>query len=191
MAQRSPLSSRPLDLLYFLFFLIHIPATLLLDCQALYPESAVPTSIKALPRIYLDVSADPLIAGVFGHAPGDFTWFKMFLYLEAFFQLPIFVLGAVKLWQDSPSIYPLLVIYGASTATTVLPCLTVLLLTPITSPETIAAGIHSVTSFQRILLLSSYIPFLLIPLLIAVDMAFRLSKLVKAGEAVKAKKKNT
>ncbi|KAI6160693.1 transmembrane protein 6/97 [Pisolithus thermaeus] len=191
MAQRRPLSSRPLDLLYFSFFLIHIPATLLLDCQALYPAWIVPSSIKALPSIYLDFSSDPLIAGAFGHVSGDFVWFKLFLYLEAFFQLPVFVLGAFKLWQDSPSIYPLLVIYGASTATTVVPCLAVLLSTPTTSPETIAAGIHSVTSFQQILLLSSYIPFLLVPLLITVDMAFRLSKFVKAGTAAKAKKKNT
>ncbi|KAI6141748.1 transmembrane protein 6/97 [Pisolithus tinctorius] len=191
MAQRRPLRSRPLDLLYFSFFLIHIPATLLLDCQALYPKWAVPSPIKALPIIYLSFSSDPLIAGVFGYAPGDFAWFKLFLYLEAFFQLPIFVLGAFKLWQDSPSIYPLLIMYGASTATTVLPCLALLLSTPTTSPATVAAGIHSVTSFQRILLLSSYIPFLVIPLLIAVDMAFRLSKLVKVGTATEAKKKNT
>ncbi|KAL4067390.1 transmembrane protein 6/97 [Scleroderma yunnanense] len=183
------LSSRPLDLLYFSFFLIHIPATLLLDCQAIYPPWAIPTTLQSLPRMYLDFSADPLIAGVLGYAPGDFNWFRSFLYVEAFFQLPVFVLGAFKLWQDSPSIYPLLLIYGASTTTTVLPCLVVLFTTPVTSAETIAAGIHSITPFQQLLLLSSYVPFLLVPLLMTVDMAFRLSKLVQTGTGVAAKKK--
>ncbi|KIM62890.1 hypothetical protein SCLCIDRAFT_1214690 [Scleroderma citrinum Foug A] len=188
MATRKPLSSRPLDLFYFTFFLIHIPATLLLDCQTVFPTWAIPTLLRPLPRMYIDYHADPLIAGVLGYITGDFTWFKTFLYVEVFFQLPVFVIGALKLWQGSPSIYPLLLIYGASTATAVLPCLAVLLKTPITSAETIAAGIHSITPFQQRLLLWSYTPFLLIPLLIAVDMACRLSNLIQTG-TVSAKKK--
>ena len=129
----------------------------------------------------------------------------LLIHPHSFFQLPVFVIGALKLWQGtsvavhtslhqshlligSPSIYPLLLIYGASTATAVLPCLAVLLKTPITSAETIAAGIHSITPFQQRLLLWSYTPFLLIPLLIAVDMACRLSNLIQTG-TVSAKKK--
>jgi len=119
-------------------------------------------------------------------------------YPHSFFQLPVFVIGALKLWQGrsaavntscinltcflligSPSIYPLLLMYGASTATAVLPCLAALVKTPITSAETIAAGIHSITPSQQRLLLWSYVPFLLIPLLITVDMAHRLSNLIR------------
>ena len=91
----------------------------------------------------------------------------------------------------SSSIYPLLLIYGASTTMTVLPCLVVLLSTPITNVETIAAGIHSITPFQQLLLLSSYLPFLLIPLLMTVDMAFRLSNLVPIRTITAAKQKAT
>ncbi|KAG6326814.1 hypothetical protein ID866_12275, partial [Astraeus odoratus] len=107
------------------------------------------------------------------------------------FQLPVFFIGAYKLWKDSPSVYPLLLFYGASTATTVLPCLATLFATPITSAETMAAGVPPFTSFQQLLLLSSYFPFLLIPLMMAVDMAFRLSKFVQAGTLAAAKKKAT
>ncbi|KAG7091790.1 hypothetical protein E1B28_008194 [Marasmius oreades] len=39
------------------------------------------------------------------------------------FQVPAFVLGIHGLLKKSPKIYPLLCLYGASTATTTLPCL--------------------------------------------------------------------
>lgn len=91
---------------------------------------------------------------------------------------------------DSRSIYLLMLVYGASTATTTLPCLTVLLSTPVTSVQTIAAGIQSITVFQYFLLLSSYIPFFLLPLFMTVDMALRVAKLLQAGVAATAGKKH-
>lgn len=117
---------------------------------------------------------------------------------DSFFQVPVFILGIRGLWKgkktyyiifsvpadlrlDSCAIYLLLLIYGASTSTTLLPCLAVLLGTPITSPETIAANVISVTWSQKQLLLTSYIPFLILPLLMTVDMALRISKLVQIG----------
>lgn len=90
-----------------------------------------------------------------------------------------------RLIIGSRSIYVLLLIYGASTATTTLPCLAVVLTTPITSAETIAASIASVTAQQRFSLLASYIPFFLLPLLISVDMAFRILHLIREGERAK------
>lgn len=93
-------------------------------------------------------------------------------------------------FTDSRSIYLLLLVYGASTATTTLPCLTVLLSTPITSAQAIAAGVYSITESQRLLLLSSYLPFFLIPLFMALDMTVRVAKLQRAGLMVEAGKKN-
>jgi hypothetical protein len=81
----------------------------------------------------------------------------------------------------SRSIYILLLIYAASTATTTLPCLAIILQTPLTSAETIAKGVVSVTPEQRMLLLTSYLPYVCIPLLMVVDMAGRVMKLVTAG----------
>ena len=74
-----------------------------------------------------------------------------------------------------------MLLYGASTATTTLPCVAVLFQTPETTALTIAKGIASVTPEQRVLLLSSYIPFLLVPLIMAIDMAYRILDLVKVG----------
>ncbi len=82
---------------------------------------------------------------------------------------------------DSPGIYSLLALYGASTATTTLACIAMIIDTPLTSAATFAQKVLSITSEQRVLLLSSYVPFFIIPLCIGVDMAFRLHKLASAG----------
>ncbi|KAF8500516.1 transmembrane protein 6/97 [Gautieria morchelliformis] len=177
---RRPLKSRPLDLIYFTFFLIHIPATLLIDVQALYPQSLVPEFTKKFISFYVSMSGDPLIAGA-NHFYGSdhvFTWFRSFLWLEILFQFPVFVLGARALWKDSPAIYLLLLVYGASTATTTLPCLTTVLAVPTAEDARAAVTTVAVTDAQRLLLLSSYVPFLLVPLIMTLDMAWRVSKMI-------------
>lgn len=83
--------------------------------------------------------------------------------------------------SDSPSIYGLLALYGASTCTTTLACIVTVIDTPTTSAATIAQMVISITPEQRVLLLCSYVPFFIIPLWIAVDMALRLQKLASAG----------
>ena len=89
----------------------------------------------------------------------------------------------------SKSIYILLLIYAASTTTTVIPCVAILLNTPVS--ENPVPGIISVTASQRQLLLSSYVPFLLLPLLMTVDMAFRILALVRTGLAAQNKVKRS
>lgn len=197
-----------------------------MDLQALYPAQLLPNFITQLPKLYIELSGDPLIGGAMGF-PGfgdraSFTWFISFLNLElcVLFHLTRCAPSLIDLsassrfqcsfWEhmvcgkvsslsfyaslshissDSRAIYLPLLLYGASTSTTTLPCLAVLFTTPITSPDTIAAGIVSVTWFQKQLLLGSYIPFLLLPFVIAADMTLRVSELVVAGiraqEAIK------
>ncbi len=128
----------------------------------------------------------------------------------SFFQVPVFVIG---LWRgeylsnqlpkfkfgrprSSPapsapvgttSIYVLLLIYAASTTTTTVPCLAVILSTPV-SPTPLSVGL-SVTSEQRLLLLSSYIPFFLVPLVMTFDMASRVQKLINSGREAQKEKR--
>ncbi|CCM04167.1 uncharacterized protein FIBRA_06329 [Fibroporia radiculosa] len=182
---KKSLVSRPLDLLYFSFFAMHATATILMDLQVIYPPSLVPPFMKALTDFYISNYGDPLIGGVMGllGRKEDFVWFHTFVMVEAFFQLPVFFIGMRGLWKDSRSIYVLLLVYATSATITALPCVTVLLATPFTSPETIAANIVSITPAQRTMLLSSYIPFFLLPLLMVVDLSFRVLKLVNAGVA--------
>ncbi|KAF9563905.1 hypothetical protein CPC08DRAFT_816257 [Agrocybe pediades] len=183
----TPLKTRPLDLLYFLFFAMHLPATLLIDLQYIYPTQLVPNILKSLVSFYVDMSRDPLIGGINGFFFKDdnthMTWFKTFIVLEAVFQVPVFVLGLRGLYKGSKSIYPLLAVYAASSATTTLACLTTVLTTPELTPELLARGAVAVSDSQRFLLLSSYVPFFLIPLIMAVDMTTRVTRLVKKGVA--------
>lgn len=82
-----------------------------------------------------------------------------------------------------------MLVYGASTATTTLPCLVVLFSTLITSAQTIATGVQSITEFQCFLLLPSYLPFFLVPMFMAVDMAVRIAKLLQAVAVTAERKK--
>jgi len=139
------------------------------------------------------MSGDPLIGGAMGifNNGSELAWFKSFIYLEALFQLPVFVIGAHGLWRDSRGIYGLLVLYGASTCTTTLACIAAVLDTPAASAVTIAQNIVSITSEQRAMLLFSYVPFCVIPLVLAVDMALRLQKLASVGiRALESSKKD-
>ncbi|KAF5316072.1 hypothetical protein D9619_006374 [Psilocybe cf. subviscida] len=189
---RVPLAQRPVDLLYFSFFAIHTFATLVVDLQYLYPADLIPGPMRDLMSYYVATYGDPLIGGLLG-AFGDNThlaWFKSFLYLEAFFQLPIFIVGLQALYNGSRGIYPLLAVYGASSATTTLACVMTVLAAP--SDTGVAAAkslVTSVTETQRIMLLSSYIPFLIVPLFMAVDMTVRTTKLVQKAVRLEDERK--
>ncbi|KAK0217780.1 transmembrane protein 6/97, partial [Armillaria fumosa] len=189
-----PLHARPLDLVYFTFFLAsiatphvqcHIPASLLMDFQGLlYPNTYFPW----IPEWYIEFSGDPLIGGLVRREEG-LVWFKCFLVLELLFQFPVFLLGMRGLWKgayfppmplrhtDSPagsrSIYILILFYGASTATTTLPCILHVI------------GTDELATGQMWMLLSSYIPFFLLPLGMAVDMAFRIYGIMEKGSVDK------
>ncbi|KAJ3806545.1 transmembrane protein 6/97 [Lentinula lateritia] len=167
---RIPLTSRPLDFVYFCFFLNHIPASILLDFQKFYPKAYVPTLILRMRQWWINISADPLVAAAARGDDllhGELVWFGCFAWLELLFQFPVFILGMRGLWNGSRSIYVLMLAYGASTATTVLPCIVYFL-----------QERHNMTSSQRLMLLSSYVPFFLVPLLMAVDMGFRVYNIV-------------
>ena len=94
------------------------------------------------------------------------------------------LLKKIKLLTRNPhsgsrTIYPLLALYASSTATTTLACVFQVLQTPETTSETLAQNLISITADQRLMILSSYIPFFLIPFIMAVDMGMRTYELVK------------
>jgi len=151
---------------YFAFLLVHIPATVLLDVQAISPQHLIPKVLRDASDWYIDFSADPLVSGAF-HGGPEFNWFRAFLYLEAFFQLPIFFLAARALYAGPPKLstyYPLMLAYSASSCTTTFGCLAVLWTST------------GLTQFQMSLLLASYVPFFLVPFGMAIDMTLRLTK---------------
>jgi hypothetical protein len=106
MAQ-TPLTSRPLDLVYFGFFVVrflnltglqltpkqsHIFASLCIDFQAIYPPALVPGFLRTFAQWYIHTSNDPFIGGMLGNDP--LIWFKSFLCLEVY----------VRRWSIRPSL---------------------------------------------------------------------------------------
>jgi hypothetical protein len=91
----------------------------------------------------------------------------------------------------------LLIVYGASTSTTLLPCI-YHLLSPLTpspahfspkNPFTLSSLLNSTPSrqgelsnLQLAVLLSSYIPFFLLPFGMTIDMSRRVGKVLRAQE---------
>jgi len=148
--------------------------------QAIYPKSITPQFMTEIIKSYIAMSGDPVIAGANNFYGSDyvFTWIRSFLWIELFFQFPMFFFGARGLWRDSSSIYLPILIYAVLTTTTTLPCLTTVLAVPATVDARIAQETVAVTDAQRLLLLSSYVPFLVIPLIMTVDMAMRISKMI-------------
>ncbi|KAM0787650.1 hypothetical protein ACM66B_003714 [Microbotryomycetes sp. NB124-2] len=161
------MKARTRDFVYIAFLVVHIPATLLVDLHALPGTSnIVPRSW----RIVYDIAHkdDPLLQAA---SSPMFAWFQSFLLLELVFQLPTFFVGAWALWQNKRTIYPLLTIYGASTATTTLACLATLLQLP---------GLGR----QRLIeLLAMYVPFMLVPLCMAVDFGARTTAIIRRVDA--------
>ncbi|CAE6412601.1 hypothetical protein ACGC1H_005463 [Rhizoctonia solani] len=165
------LNERPLDLIYFLFFVIHIPATLLMDLQAIIPPGTLPSFFQIIPEFYLSISGDPLIAGAMGlhGAPTQFTWFRTFIMMEGLFQLPVFFLGLYALKKDSLYTPILLTLYGSHVTTTVIPVLTTTLATPVSTSTSDTTLFTSLNVSQLTILMASYIPFLAVPLAMAID----------------------
>ncbi|KAK4056828.1 hypothetical protein OIO90_002078 [Microbotryomycetes sp. JL221] len=155
--------SRTRDMVYMAFMLVHIPATCFVDMHALpFISNLLPEASRLVYQIaHKD---DPLLQSA--HTPA-FAWFRSFLLLEILFQLPTFVYGSWALWRDNTTVYPLLTIYGASTATTTLACLATVLQMPLTRE-------------RQAILLAEYVPFCLLPLAMAVDYGLRLTKMVKS-----------
>ncbi|RSH95337.1 hypothetical protein EHS25_000424 [Saitozyma podzolica] len=173
----SQFAGRRLEQVWFWFFVIHIPITLTLDIQSLYPPSLLAgTPFPAFMRWYINFSRDPILLGAMSSNPA-WDWLKCFLKMEAFVQLPSFFIGAYGLYKNDKRVYPLILAYGASTATTLVPTLNALLTDKSTPP---------LSTMELANLLGSYIPFLLFPLGMALDMGVKLIKLVQVAEGRKS-----
>jgi len=72
----------------------------------------------------------------------------------------------------------ILLAYGASTATTVIPVIQALFYSPLPVKP-------ALTTMEIVNLLGTYVPFFLIPAFMAIDMTMRLMKLVDGAQARK------
>ncbi|WFD33392.1 hypothetical protein MCUN1_000205 [Malassezia cuniculi] len=112
-------------------------------------------------KYYIEQSNDPLLP----HAwEPRYAWFRMAVLSEFLVQVPAFTLGIWAMWTDNKRAYPWLICYGTLASFTTLQCLATVLL----GPERTQL---STANLQMIL--QNYIPFMLIPLAIAIDLGMR------------------
>ena len=138
--------------LYLGYFISHIPITLCVDMQALFGQY-YPEPLRNLFAWYSSTYHDVLMA------PPSPIWLQSFITCEVFLQLPFFFYATRALWNRDNSIRVPMIIYGTHVATTVLPILAELL----HSPE--------LTASEVMILLSFYVPYLLIPLALVYDFS--------------------
>ena len=153
------------------FFITHIPATVLMDSQAIFPPNVVPGFAKSLLKFHVDTNHDPLMA----RQP---VWFKSFILFELLFQLPFFFVGFYAFYKQRNWIRIPGIAYGTHTATTLIPILGEILY----AKEIPDAG-------ARLKLFLIYLPYLVIPAMIAVLLALEEKPFGKAGDAALLKSK--
>jgi hypothetical protein len=141
-------------MVFLIFFCSHIPITIFIDSQALFPEWLYPTFLKDLIDFYAGFVQDPLMSRpLFGG-----LWFQSLVACELQIQLFFFVVairqlllvgGSLSHWPDW--FRSTCLVYASHTCTTMVPILTVLL----TNPESSAT--------QKCMALAVYLPYLLVP----------------------------
>ncbi|KAI6074465.1 Transmembrane protein 97 [Aix galericulata] len=149
--------------LFALYFVSHVPISLLIDLQPLLPAAHLyPRSLTELLEWYAVTFRDPMMM-----QPPE--WFKAFMYCEAFLQMPFFPIAAYAFikggckWIRTPAI-----IYSTHVATSLVAILAHILFHDFSKSEHLGPR----TQQERLILLSIYIPYLLIPLLILFTMLY-------------------
>ncbi|KAI9296205.1 hypothetical protein K502DRAFT_302698, partial [Neoconidiobolus thromboides FSU 785] len=157
------LTSRPLDLLYFIYFSSHIIFSLLLDCAIIYPIEYVPTVLIEFNQFQVKLMKDPLM-NIYQHQKNspvykNFIWFRTFIYVELLLQVPFFFFACYRIWNDKKwSLKSSGLIYCAHVMTTVLPILT-----------SVTFDYPELTSIERSIILSVYGIYFIIPLILLID----------------------
>ncbi|KAJ1647318.1 Transmembrane protein 97 [Coemansia erecta] len=162
-----------LDLIFFGYFVSHIPITLLVDVVPLLPLGLTPRLMLALNAFLTEQLSDPFM--VINATRSGMTWFRSLLASEMLLQLPFFFYAAHALWNGCPTRHAPLLVYGAHVSTTMIPIL-----------ATLALGDIDRSFSQRLVLAGLYLPYLLIPLAItAVSFCACLRALSPAYSKVK------
>ncbi|RKP25343.1 transmembrane protein 6/97, partial [Syncephalis pseudoplumigaleata] len=122
------------DRLLLGYFLTHLPATLLIDVQAVLPPAWIPSLLRELRAWYAYTMEDPLMRP---DRPADeLVWFHAMVVCELCFQLPIMLVAVQAFWpcyvKKLRRFRVPLLAFGVHTATTLVPVLAELYAWPTT-----------------------------------------------------------
>ena len=154
-----------LDLLFLVYFLVHIPIVIFVDSQAVLPKWCYPKTVVDLLEWYCREYKDSMMVD----PP---AWFQAFVYCEILFQLPFFILASyvfIKGINRFPWIRRPVLMYAAHTATTTISIAFHIFLYDFSGSK------HPgpITFNERFTLFAIYSPFLIIPIMLLVNFSFR------------------
>ncbi|KAI9359665.1 hypothetical protein DFJ73DRAFT_957453 [Zopfochytrium polystomum] len=152
--RRRSLLSRPLDLFFVVFFLLHIPTTLLIGTQSLVPASAVPAPLRDAVKSWAATSGDPWLARIAAEQPLP-AWWIATVAVELAFQLPWFFWFIYVAVVDSPALPTGSIIYAVQCMTSMVPILSEIVFA---HPE--------LTATQRRTVFGAYFPYFIVPALL-------------------------
>ncbi|BDD56200.1 hypothetical protein MAP00_001675 [Monascus purpureus] len=109
--------SRKTDLLYFIFFLTHVPIIFLIDTVSLFPPSLRTNLSIKLREFYVDSFHDK-----FFEEPQP-VWFTVFIWMELLYHAPLSVWAVLGLWRDDPLVPVHLLPWAVQAFVTSLTCL--------------------------------------------------------------------
>lgn len=144
-----------LRLLGVAFFASHIPATLLVDAQALLPSFLFPRFAKNMLRNFIAQYGDPLMSAALRGSP-DHRWFVSLIATELVLQLPFFFVALYAFLARREFIRLPLIAYGSFVSATMVPILSELWW---------ATGLDA---GKRVALLGMYLPYLIVPAIMVI-----------------------
>ncbi|CAK4033392.1 integral membrane [Lecanosticta acicola] len=169
----STLLSRKKDLIYLIFFAIHIPVMFFVDLAPLYPSSLKPTPITLLRNWYIQTYRDKFFI-----APP--AWFTMYIWMELIYHVPLSLWAVGALLRDDSMVPVHLLVYAVQTAITTATCIADYL------------SWEGYSNAEKVELGKLYVPYLALSVFMGVDMYTRLHFTLsrrRAGSNV-AKKRN-
>ncbi|KAK3109879.1 hypothetical protein LTR53_016410 [Teratosphaeriaceae sp. CCFEE 6253] len=150
------LLSRKRDLVYLLFFLIHIPVILFVDTFPLYPASVRPDFMQTIRTFYIETYHDKF----FTQPP---AWFMMYVWFELLYHVPVSVWAIGAILRDDPRLPIHLLVFATQTAITTSTCIADYL------------SWSGYSSAEKLELGKLYVPYLALSIFMGVDMYARLT----------------
>ncbi|OWB73256.1 hypothetical protein B5S31_g2990 [[Candida] boidinii] len=164
-----------LDKFYFAYFLLHIPITIVIDSTLVIPVSIQHEIQKNFLKFHIEQNKDFLL-----QAPLE-KWLVMFGLIEMIFQLPFFIICVFNFIKNkyqyfSNYIWPFVLLYGFNACFTTWICLGYVYF---------FYSEHGLNDSDMKSLIGVYFPTFLIPFVIMVDYAIRISNKLNESEHIK------
>ncbi|KAE8330078.1 transmembrane protein 6/97 [Aspergillus sergii] len=156
MVQYASLISRKRDLIYFIFFAIHLPIIFLVDTVPLLPSILQTNLSHQIRSFYIATYHDKFFSEP---AP---AWFSTFIAMELVYHAPLSLWALGALLRDDPLVPMHLLVFGVQSFVTSSACLA----------EVWGWDDRTVAQKQDLTML--YAPYVMLGALMALDMLFRL-----------------